>query len=214
MEEAGPGKKLVRREITRVVTPGTSTASDTLRSHENNYLAAVFSRGGRSGVAHVDVSTGEFRTTEMETSDVPQALEAMNVREVLHPENEEPGARCLETALEPWVFGGDAAGRLILENFRLLSLDGCGLADKPLAVSAAGAVLHYLRETQKSALQHLNRPSFYQRNDSMVLDAATIRNLELVDPLFVGESREGTLISILDQDADRDGRPTACDAGC
>ena len=199
MEEAGPGKKLVRREITRVITPGTSTASETLRSHENNYLAAVFSRGGRSGLAYVDLSTGEFRTTEMDTGEVLQMIEALSIREVLHPENEEPGARCLETSLEPWVFGGDAAGRLILETFRLLSLDGCGLGDKPLVVSAAGAVLHYLRETQKSALPHLNRPSFYQRNDSMVLDAATIRNLELVDPLFVGESREGTLVAILDK---------------
>ncbi len=199
MEEAGPGKKLVRREITRVVTPGTSTDSGTLRSHENNYLAAVFSRAGRSGMAYADVSTGEFRTTEVDTADLNQTLEALNVREVLHPEHEYPGARCLETSLEPWIFGADTAGRLILETFQLQSLDGCGLTDKGLAVAAAGAVLHYLRETQKSALQHLNRPSFYGRNESMVLDAATIRNLELVDPLFVGESREGTLIAVLDK---------------
>ncbi len=198
MEEAGPGKKLVRREITRVITPGTATASDTLRSHENNYLAAVYTRSGRSGLAYVDLSTGEFRTTELEAGEVSQTLEALSIREVLHPENEDTGARCLQTPLEPWIFGGDTAGRLILENFRLLSLDGCGLADKPLAVSAAGAVLHYLRETQKSALQHLNRPGFYQRQDSMVLDGATVRNLELLEPLFVGESRESTLVAVLD----------------
>ncbi len=97
------------------------------------------------------------------------------------------------------MFGGDYAGRQILETFRLLSLDGCGLGDKPLAVAAAGAVLHYLRDTQRSALDHLNRPAFYQRSDSMVLDAATVRNLELVEPLFAGERRDSTLIYVLDQ---------------
>ena len=101
MEEAGPGKKLVRREITRVVTPGTATASDLLRSHENNYLAAVFTRSGRSGLAYVDVSTGEFRATELETADLLQSMEALNVREVLYPEGQAPGARCLETSLDP-----------------------------------------------------------------------------------------------------------------
>ncbi len=126
-------------------------------------------------------------------------IETLNVREVLHPEGYAVGAACLETALDAWVFGGDYAGRQILDSFRLHSLDGCGLGDKPLAVAAAGAVLHYLRETQKSALDHLNRPAFYQRHDHMVLDGTTVRNLELVDPLFAGESREATLIHVLDK---------------
>jgi DNA mismatch repair protein MutS len=199
MEEAGPGKKLVRREVTRVITPGTATGSSLLRSHENNYLAAVFSRNGRSGVAYADLSTGEFRTTEVAAGDVSSLLETLNIREVLHPENQPAGARCLETPLDAWVFGGDYAGRQILENFKLLSLDGCGLGEKQLAVASAGAVLHYLRDTQKSALPHLNRPVFYERTDHMVLDAATVRNLELVEPLFAGESRDTTLIHVLDQ---------------
>jgi DNA mismatch repair protein MutS len=199
MEEAGPGKKLVRREVTRIVTPGTATDSSLLRSHENNYLAAVFTKAGRSGLAYVDLSTGEFRTTELEASESVPALETLNIREVLHAEGHPLGAPCLETPLDAWVFGGDYAGRLILETFGLLSLDGCGLGDKPLAAAAAGAVLHYLRDTQKSALNHLNRPAFYQRQDHMVLDAATVRNLELFEPLFAGESREITLIHVLDK---------------
>ena len=199
MEEAGPGKKLVRREIARVITPGTATEASLLRSHENNYLAAVFTKAGRTGLAYVDVSTGEFRTTELNAGELISTLEALNVREVLHPENHSVGAACLETPLETWVFGGDYAGRQILENFRLLSLDGCGLGDKPLAVAAAGAVLHYLRETQRSALNHLSRPAFYQRQDHMVLDSVTIRNLELIEPLFAGESRDATLIHVLDK---------------
>jgi DNA mismatch repair protein MutS len=199
MEEAGPGKKLVRREVTRVITPGTATDSNLLRSHENNYLAAVFSKGNRSGLAYVDVSTGEFRATELETSEVVPALETLNVREVVHPMDRPVGAGCVETPVDGWVFGADFAGRTLLEHFKLLSLDGCGLGDKHLATAAAGAVLHYLRDTQRSALDHVNRPTYYQRTDYMVLDAATIRNLELVEPLFAGERRDATLIHVLDQ---------------
>jgi DNA mismatch repair protein MutS len=199
MEEAGPGKKLVRREITRVVTPGTATDSNLLTSHENNFLAAAVSKGQRSGLAYVDVSTGEFRTTEMATAELAVALESLNVREVLHPEGYPTGASCLETPLDAWVFGGDYAGRQVLETFRLLSLDGCGLGEKPLAAAAAGAVIHYLRDTQRAALDHLNRPAYYERHDYMVLDASTVRNLELVEPLFAGERRDVTLIHVLDK---------------
>lgn len=199
MEEAGPGKKLVRREITRVVTPGTTTDSNLLTSHENNYLAAVIGKGNRTGLAYVDVSTGEFRTTEMDTAELVAALESLNVREVLHPEGYPAGATCLETPLEPWIFGADYAGRQVLETFKILSLDGCGLSDRPLAAAAAGAIIHYLRDTQRAALDHLNRPAYYQRQDYMVLDASTIRNLELVEPLFAGERRDSTLIHVLDK---------------
>ena len=201
MEEAGPGKKLVRREVTRVVTPGTATDSNLLRSHENNYLGGVYCKGERCGIAYADLSTGEFRTTEIAAAELASTLETLNLREVLHPEGVPVGASCLETPLDSWVFGGDYAGRQILENFKLLSLDGCGLSDKPLATAAAGAVLHYLRETQKSALSHVNLPAYYQRHDHMVLDGATVRNLELVEPLFAGESREATLIHVLDKTA-------------
>ena len=189
----------MRREVTRIVTPGTATDSALLESHENNYVAAVVSKGVRSGLAYADLSTGEFRSTELATEELIPSIETLNIREVLHVEGLPIGAGCLETPLDSWIFGADYAGRQILENFKLLSLDGCGLSDKPLATAAAGAVLHYLRDTQKSALEHLNRPAYYERTDHMVLDAATVRNLELVEPLFAGESRDATLIHILDK---------------
>src|SRR6202048_1613220 len=85
MEPAGPGKKLVKREITRIVTPGTATDAHLLRSHENNSLAAVARNGSRAGLAHVDVSTGEFRVTELEAAEVNSALENLSVREGLAP---------------------------------------------------------------------------------------------------------------------------------
>jgi len=198
MEEAGPGKKLVKREVTRVVTPGTATESSLLRSHENNYLASVFRNGSRAGLAHADINTGEFRATEIDLADVNATLENLNVREVLAAESVSglPGVR---TVVDDWVFDIDHAERGLREHFRLLTLDGCGLSDRPLAVSAAGAILHYLRETQKSALDHLDRPTYYDRSDSMILDAVTVRNLELLEPLFAGESKESTLIHVLDQ---------------
>ena len=205
MEEAGAGKKLVKREITRIVTPGTATDAHLLRSHENNYLAAVARGDKRIGLAHVDISTGEFRSTEIDPDELTGALESLGAREVLvaaeHPllPNAETRQRILSTEVEDWTFSFDYADRTLREHFGLLSLDGCGLAGKPAAISAAGAILHYLRDTQRAALEHLDRPSFYDRAETMLLDAVTVRNLELLDPVFAGEG--ATLISVLDQTA-------------
>jgi DNA mismatch repair protein MutS len=199
MEAPSAAKKLVKREVTRVITPGTAMHSQVLRSHENNFLAAVMANGARAGIAHVDVSTGEFRATEADVADVAAALETLNTREVLMPAGAEGKLPCLRTDVEPWVFAPDYAVRSLCDHFRLLALDGCGLEGKPLATGASAAILHYLRETQRAALDHLDRPAFYDRGDALVLDASTIRNLELVEPLFAGESRDSTLLSVLDR---------------
>ena len=199
MEEAGPGKKLVRREITRVLTPGTATDAHLLKSHENNYLAAVARVGSRAGIAHVDVSTGEFRVTEVEEALAAGVLENLRAREVLtasaQPLFDKPDG--LVTPVEDWVFSFDYGERILREHFKLLTLDGCGLAGRTAAICAAGAVLHYVRETQRTALEHLDLPTHYDRAETMTLDAVTTRNLELVEPVFAGEGV--TLISVLDQ---------------
>ncbi len=200
MEEPGPGKKLVRREVTRVVTPGTATGLPGGRAKENNYLAAVAFDGARAGLAHVDVSTGEFRCTELAASEAAAAIEGLNAREVLAKASA-PDLPALRTAVDDWVFEPAHAGQALVSHFRLLTLDGCGLEGRPLAVAASGAVLHYLRETQKSALEHLDRPAFYDRGEAMILDAVTVRNLEMLEPLFAGESRESTLIHAIDETA-------------
>jgi DNA mismatch repair protein MutS len=203
VEDPRFAKKLVRRELTRVVTPGTATEPGLLRSHENNYLAAVAVAGDRSGLAYVDISTGEFRVTELEGREVQAALEQLGVREVLCPAEAPVTANgCLRTDLDAWIFDPDHAGRGLVEHYKVLSLDGCGLGDRPLAVGAAGAILHYLKETQKSALDHLARPSYFDRADSMILDAVSVRNLELVEPLFaadLGAAKDSTLIGVIDQ---------------
>jgi len=201
MEVPSAATKLVRREVTRVITPGTTMNASVLRSHENNFLAAVMpglAATNRAGFAYADVTTGEFCATEMELSDVQAALETLNVREVLLPAGASPKYSCLRTDVEDWIFGADYAARRLCDHFRLLSLDGCGLEGRPLAIGAAAALLHYARETQRASIDHLERPAFYDRAAGMVLDATTIRNLELVEPLFVGESKDSTLLAVLD----------------
>jgi DNA mismatch repair protein MutS len=204
MEEAAAGKKLVRREVTRIVTPGTATDAHLLRSHENNYLASVARSGTRAGVAWVDVSTGEFRAAEAEFTELPGLLETVGARELLVASGapELPRAessRWLMTEIEDWIFSHDYADRILREHFGLHSLDGCGLANRPLAVAAGGAVLHYLRDTQRAALDHLDPPRFFDRAETMVLDSVTVRNLELIEPIF--SDGGATLIGILDQTA-------------
>src|SRR5580658_6161634 len=156
VEDPKAAKGLVRREITRVVTPGTAMDANLVRSRENNYLAAVARSGTRSAVAHVDVSTGEFRVTELEPSEVAGALENLGAREVLFPSDlpllngsERHDPRFVRTELEDWIFSHDYADRTLRDHFKLLSLDGCGLANRAAAVGASGAILHYLRETQR-----------------------------------------------------------------
>jgi len=211
MEDPKLAKKLVKRELTRVLTPGTAMDASLLRPHENNFLAAVAPAGARAGVAHVDVSTGEFRVTEMDGSEVAGALEQLAVKEVLFPGDLAPAAagerapHFVRTEIEEWVFSADYAGRMLRDHFKLLTLDGCGLSGRPAAVGAAGALLHYLRETQRAALDHLDRPTWYNRADSMVLDAVTVRNLELTEPVFAadadaaGGASQATLLAVLDQ---------------
>jgi DNA mismatch repair protein MutS len=210
MEDPKFAKKLVKREITRMVTPGTAMDASLVRPRENNYLAAVARAGPRAALAHVDVSTGEFRVTEMEPAEVAGALENLGAREVLFPAdlpllNGAPAAatRYVHTELEDWVFTYDYADRTLRDHFKLLSLDGCGLANRAAAVGAAGAILHYLRDTQRGALDHLDRPTYYDRSAFMVLDAVTVRNLELVEPLFAadtgGPQASATLLAVLDQ---------------
>jgi DNA mismatch repair protein MutS len=203
MEDPRQTKKIVRREITRIITPGTVTESALLRSHENNYLASVYAKGANAGLSYVDVSTGEFRATELPLAEAAAALEQLNVRELLMPDNatDAPEGRWVKTAVEAWTFSYEHAEVALRNHFTLLSLDGLGLADRRLAISAAGALLTYLRETQKSALDHLDGPAYFDRAGAMMLDAVTVRNLELVEPMFSADldgRRDSTLLSVLD----------------
>ncbi|HXZ80482.1 MAG TPA: DNA mismatch repair protein MutS [Terriglobales bacterium] len=222
-------KKLVRREVTRVVTPGTADSS--LISEENNFLAAIASIQGKSGkivgFAALDLSTGEFRATEFagETAErrIWEEMEQLRPREVLYasslPLFEVRGVSAVAaseiavqgaatalpssaawalTPLEDWVFAPDYAVPLVENHFGVMSLEGFGLAAKSSAATAAGAVLHYVRSTQRGCLDHVDRIGFYERQDCLVLDSVTVRNLELIEPLFAGSGEAVTLFRALD----------------
>jgi DNA mismatch repair protein MutS len=218
MENASLAKKLVRREVTRVVTPGTA-ADSSLGSEENNFLAAVAQIGDRVGFAALDLSTGEFRATEFNGEDagkrIQEELQQLRPKELLYgssaPLFEGKGsgadgrphpfggsAGFAETPLDDWVFAPDHAIPLLENHFGVLSLEGFGLAGKPAAASAAGAILYYVRSTQRGTLNHVDRVGFYERQNYLVLDAVTVRNLELIEPLFAGTDAGVTLFRSID----------------
>jgi DNA mismatch repair protein MutS len=222
MEDPRLAKKLVKREVTRVLTPGTA-ADAHLGSEENNFLACVARAGNAAGFAALDLSTGEFRATEFVGDDaerrIREELLVLRPREVLfasslplfdQPRASAPqaaaaprmasleNARWAETPLDDWVFAPDYAIPQVENHFGVLSLEGFGLADRSAAATAAGAILHYVRTTQRGSLDHVDRIGFYERQNCLVLDAVTVRNLELIEPLFSGASDNATLFRCLD----------------
>ncbi|HTK96075.1 MAG TPA: DNA mismatch repair protein MutS [Terriglobales bacterium] len=211
MEDPKKVKTLVRREVTRVLTPGT-TADVLLASEENNFLAAYASVGEAVGFAALDLSTGEFRATEFRGEDaqrrVLDELQQLRPREVLFGSSmplfdrqarREEGGGLTETPLEDWIFAADYAIPQVENHFGVLSLEGFGLAGRPAAAAAAGAILHYVRSTQRGALEHVDRIGYYERQNCLVLDAVTVRNLELIEPLFASSDDDVTLFRALDE---------------
>jgi len=211
------GTKLVRREVTRVVTPGTA-ADSLLGSEENNFLAALAQVGDGVGFAALDLSTGEFRATEFSGEGalrrVQEELEQLRPKELLYgssaplfdanttraqfPRRRGSGAACTETPLDDWIFSPDHAIPLLENHFGVLSLEGFGLAGRTAAAAAAGAILYYVKSTQRGSLTHVDRIGWYERQNCLVLDAVTVRNLELIEPLFAGTDAGVTLFRTID----------------
>jgi DNA mismatch repair protein MutS len=235
MEDPSKAKKLVRREVIRVLTPGTASGLPTLETRENVYLAAVArdEAGKTTGLAFVDLATGEFRATEFSGATAEarlrDELEILQPREILlpriaslFPEAAAPsfdGLGATETRLEPWIFETAHSERMLREQFRVAGLEGFGLAGHPQAIGAAGALLHYLRETSAigasengngtatlhlrpagRGLEHLDHISYYEQQEALVLDHVTARNLELVEPA-AGDDGSATLLASLDETA-------------
>jgi DNA mismatch repair protein MutS len=264
MEEPGPGKKIVRREVIRVLTPGTAMGGSLVEAKENNFLAAVAysaaanaaaagsARGtgastslrtgrqteARIGLAYVDLSTGEFRATEFggEKSDarLRDELDILRPREVLlarpatllFPDDRratptlwDSQGKSVETRLDEWIFESNYATRQLEQHFQVMALEGFGLAGHAQATAAAGAIVHYLRETSAigarnaqdaakvpglrpagTGLEHLDRIAYYEQQDAMVLDQVTARNLELVEPA-PGDAPGATLFGVMDETA-------------
>jgi DNA mismatch repair protein MutS len=225
MEQPGPGKKLVRREVVRVITPGTATDVAVLDSKENNFLAAISKHfsGAPVGLAYVDLSTGEFQATEFSGAAAAESmrdeLQLLRPRETLLPRPQQlfdtaktsvlEGVGGVESRLDEWIFQHDYAERVLREQFGVAELTGFGLDGHPQALCAAGAIVHYLRENSAhgndapsvEALRHLDRVRYYEQHDAMVLDPVSVRNLEIAAPIFTeeaGRSGPTTFIAAID----------------
>ena len=221
MEDPKLTKKIVRREITRVLTPGTALDS-SLGQEENNFLAALFETESASAarpangakpaasvwaLALLDVSTGEFRVAEYAGAAArQQALdELLRARpsEVLLKASAEMGPELDRipacTRVEDWVWTREFAVPLVERQLGVRNLEGFGLDRHPAAAIAAGAVLHYVRTTQRNEALHIDSLKFQEHSTALELDPVTVRNLELVEPLFSDQDRRATLFHSLDE---------------
>jgi len=224
-ESPGKGVKLVKREVVRVITPGTAVDPQLVEAKENIYLAAVYGRGDTFGVAFLETSSGEFAATEVSGTDGMQKLrdevEGYAPREMLYPRSLErlvtqtfgtdsaspalfentgsasPTGDVTLTPVDDSDFDLAEAERLLKQQMQVKELAGFGLGGKTAAISAAGACLKYARETQRAAAGHISEIKYFESTDCMVLDSVTLRNLEVFESR--GEKSKNTLLGVIDE---------------
>lgn len=228
-EAAGKDIKLVRREVVRVITPGTAIDPQLIESNESVYLAAVCGAGEKFGIAFLELSTGEFSATEISGADawtkICGDLESYAPREILFPESlrktvensfgtnqqnlsnlsnvvsiaphDKNKFSATLTALDDWLFQTEDCENLLKKQLNVVDLSGFGLDCKSEAIRCAGAVLRYAQETQRASADHISDISFYETNDFMVLDAVTLRNLEIIESR--NEKTKHTLFNVINQ---------------
>jgi DNA mismatch repair protein MutS len=196
-----PGKGLVEREVTRIVTPGTVVEPGLLEGKANNYLASLIVVGGSAGLAYADVTTGEFAATELEIEQAVAEIERLAPSELLLPRDQRPpdaDIRAL-TKLDGARVELKTTRRALLDHFGVATLAAYGCEDRPLAAQAAGAIIVYLRDTQPDALANLDRLQSYATDKFMRLDPQTMRNLEIFQGWdFTGGQPTGSLVSTID----------------
>jgi DNA mismatch repair protein MutS len=210
VEDPSQAKGVVKREVTRVVTPGTVIDQMMLDEKSNNYILSVYYENGGYGMAYADISTGEFVTLSIEEDDVRVAAEEVlriNPREIM------VNSKCIMSTYLPkiigdklgieameyndWAFSRRNAEKKIKNHFKVAGLEGLGLSERPLCVRASGALLQYIADTQRMDLKHISKLDIYYREEHMVLDSWTRRNLEISETLRTKE-KKGTLLWVLD----------------
>ncbi|HEX8286872.1 MAG TPA: DNA mismatch repair protein MutS [Pyrinomonadaceae bacterium] len=232
-EDAGKGVKLVKREVVRIITPGTSIDPQLLESKESIYLASICGSGEEFGAAFLELSTGEFTATQISGAkawdEIRSTIESFAPRELLYPAFlgkliEQNFANSTKqtlpnlqnvvsispsvsnkfsttlTPLDDWLFDAEDCENLLKKQLNVNHLSAFGIEGKNEAIRAAGACVHYARETQKASAEHIAEITFYETNDFMVLDAITLKNLEITETK--GEKTEKnkkTLIGVLDE---------------
>ena len=207
VEDPKEAKGLVRREVTRVVTPGTLTDEALLDPRQSNFLATLFPSKETVGLAWLELSTGRFVSADLQPEHLDDELARLQPSECLVPEGALPA--WLQETLEfadgmllgerpPWCFAADNCKQVLLKHFGTATLDGFDVDAASPGVIAAGALLEYVQDTQKSSLDHITRLEPYRRGTNLIIDEATRRSLELTQTLRDGR-REGSLLAVIDE---------------
>ena len=205
LEEARPGQ-LVKRDVTQILSPGTHFDERMLRAERNNFLAAVCQSGSACGLALVDLTTADFKVTELQDETALLAeLDRLRPAEIILP----AGATKLSDLLrgnfpiwsgyDDWVFAPETAIFTLREHFKVASLDGFGLKNKTAATGAAGAVLHYLSQNLRRDISHLTRLSCYECSDYLILGTSTLRHLEILEPMHSDAARAASLCGAMNR---------------
>lgn len=215
VEDARPGQ-LVKRAVTQILSPGTHFDERLLLAERNNYLAAVYGREKAYGLACVDLTTGDFLATQLDSgtalmtelqrlrpAEIIYPGEAAELRDLLRGGNQDGSAPTaygwMLNGYDDWVFAAETAVFTVRDHFKVASLDGFGLKDRPAAAGAAGAALHYLGQHLRRDLAHLTRITFYERNDFLTLDHTTLRHLEILEPQHPDSPRNACLYGALNR---------------
>jgi DNA mismatch repair protein MutS len=211
VEDPRQAKGIVRREVTRILTPGTTIEKGLLDSKENNYLGCLAEQDGTVAAAFLDVSTGDFFAVEFSGdkawTKIEQELYQFQPREILLAEKSldklEPvlkkllGPLAVYTPVPDWVFHPDYSRRLLLQQFRVSNLDGFGIEEKKYLIPISGALLHYVKHTQKTELSHINGLQLLDQSTYLKMDESTVNNLELIKG--IDGNRRWTLFAMLDE---------------
>ncbi len=205
LEDPKKAKGVVKRGVTRIVTAGTIIEPNILSEETNNYLVSLYF-DGKFGLSYVDLSTGEFNTTELDSNQLINEIVRLRPAEIIVPYsnsnmdevNKLKEMGFLVNSFEERFYMQEYAKDTLLEHFNVASLDGYGIGFRNLCVVSSAALLNYLQETQKKKLDHINKISYYSIDNFMVLDRQTIRNLELVSNLRTGGSKN-SLLWVLDR---------------
>jgi len=207
VEEAQAGK-LVKREVTQILSPGTHFDERMLSAERNNFLAAIFATGKVFGLAMADLTTGQFRCTEVESETaLITELERLRPAEIIYPSEAASLQTLLKNAFQiligydDWVFAPETAVFTLREHFKVAALDGYGLKGRGAAIGAGGGVIHYLAQHLRRDVTHLTGLSFYQPADFMHLDVTTLRHLEIMEPLHRDATRNACLYGALNRTA-------------
>lgn len=202
LEDPKQAKGIVKRGVTEMVTPGTTTNEKLLEHHSNNFLGALyFAEQDQFGIAFLDISTGEFFLAQGDREYADKLLQSFQPAEVLFQRNrlksfkENFGSRFYTYTLDEWIFQDTYAQETLLKHFQTHSLKGFGVEELPMGLIAAGSILHYLRDTEHPNLQHISSMQRIDRDDFLWMDRFTIRNLEL---LGAPNSEAHSLLKVLD----------------